>query len=52
VRELGAMEYTAGAHQVTWDTLDSSGNKVASGVYFYRLEAKDLTIDKKLVLVR
>ncbi|HPG38383.1 MAG TPA: GDSL-type esterase/lipase family protein [bacterium] len=52
VRELGAMEYTAGAHQVTWDTLDNSGNKVASGVYLYRLKANNLTLDKKLVLVR
>lgn len=52
VRELGAMEYTAGAHQVTWDTLDNSGNKVASGIYLYRLKVNNLTLDKKLVLVR
>jgi hypothetical protein len=32
-------ELPAGRHAATWDRRDSSGNEVAAGVYFYRLEA-------------
>ncbi|MGH7600804.1 MAG: FlgD immunoglobulin-like domain containing protein [bacterium] len=30
---------TAGQHFVRWNGLDNAGNRVANGVYFYRLEA-------------
>ena len=35
-----------------WDARDSSGNKVASGVYFYRLTAGAYTQTKKMVLIK
>lgn len=38
--------------QVIWDGRDSRGSKVASGVYFYRLEEGDKTATRKLVLMR
>lgn len=37
----------AGNHKVTWSASD-----VASGVYFYRLTAGDLTLTKKMVLLK
>jgi len=38
-------------HLVMWDGLDESGRRVASGVYFARLVAADLTATRKLVLL-
>ncbi len=43
---------TAGAHSVTWDGRDSRGNTVASGVYFYRLDAGDFTATKKMLMMK
>jgi hypothetical protein len=44
--------YPAGTHTLTWDGKNSSGEDVASGIYFYRLVAKDYQDTKKMVLVR
>jgi flagellar hook assembly protein FlgD len=43
---------SAGLHRVTWDGRDSRGNTVASGVYFYRLDAGEFTDTKKMVLMK
>ena len=37
----------AGSHNVTWNA-----SNVASGVYFYKLTAGDLTLTKKMVLLK
>jgi hypothetical protein len=42
----------AGPHDSPWDLTDGDGNKVASGVYFYRLKAGDETLTKKMIVVR
>jgi hypothetical protein len=39
-------------HQVTWDGRDDAGNAVASGVYFYQLEAPGYKESKKMVLLK
>jgi hypothetical protein len=41
-----------GAHTVTWDGRDSSGNAVASGLYFYRLDVRGKMFTRKMVLLR
>lgn len=46
----GALE--AGSHTVTWDSRDNTGDRVSSGVYFYRLESGDLIDTKKMVLLK
>ncbi|MBM2841390.1 MAG: Por secretion system C-terminal sorting protein [Bacteroidetes bacterium] len=33
-------EQSAGYHSVEWNGTNSSGNKISSGVYFYRIEAR------------
>ena len=42
----------AGAHAVQWSGEDDAGRSLASGVYFYRLEADELQFTRKLVLLR
>jgi hypothetical protein len=52
VRTLVAEEKNAGSHQVTWNGLDDAGNRVASGVYLYRMTAEGYTETRKLLLIR
>ena len=41
-----------GQHTVTWNGLNSNGEKVASGIYIYRLRAKDFVSSKKMILLK
>lgn len=41
-----------GLHEVNWDGKDSKGNLVASGVYFFRLEAGKQVLAKKMLLLK
>jgi hypothetical protein len=52
VRVLLDSPQTAGHHEITWDGLDASGRGVATGTYFYRLEADGTSDAKKLTLLR
>ncbi len=42
----------AGDHEVMWRGKDSQGNEVASGVYYYSLEAGNVQRTRSMVLVR
>lgn len=42
----------AGKYRVNWDGVDSDGKPVASGVYFYRLNAGDFSDTRKMLLVK
>ena len=41
-----------GEHRVKWDGLTDSGQPVATGVYFYRLQIGDFTETKKMLLLK
>jgi flagellar hook assembly protein FlgD len=41
-----------GYHAVVWDGRDDSGRPVASGVYFYSIQAPGCEERKKMVLIR
>ena len=41
-----------GFKQVGWNGKSASGSPVSSGVYFYRLQAGNKTLTKKMVLLR
>jgi hypothetical protein len=38
-------------HSVRWDGRDDRGQRLSSGVFFYRLDAGDRTLSRKLVIV-
>jgi hypothetical protein len=52
IRTLVDEDQTAGNRQVNWDGRNQAGEEVASGVYFYKLEAEEFTETKKMVLMR
>ena len=43
---------TQGTNTVLWDGTNGSGGTVASGVYFYSLQADGRQFGKKMVVVR
>ena len=52
IRELQDGLLPAGIHRVRWDGRNETGQPVASGSYFYRLEAEGFRLTRKLVLIR
>ena len=54
VRRLLDGYVTAGRHSVTWDGRDNAGKNTSSGIYIYRLEAKEkgLVSAKRMILIR
>ena len=52
VRTLVDEPMVPGVHHEVWDGRDDHGNRVASGIYFYRLRAGDLQHTKKMVLMK
>lgn len=45
-------ELPAGKHQIAWTGTDENGRPVPSGVYICRLERKDQSLSKKMVLIK
>jgi hypothetical protein len=41
-----------GEYSLVWDATDGKNNLVSSGIYFYKLETSDCTLQKKMILVR
>jgi hypothetical protein len=52
IRTVAAGSYVAGEHTVSWDGRDGTGRRVATGIYFCRLEAEGEVDSDKLVLVK
>lgn len=51
VRGLASGDFEAGAYRASWDGLDESGVRAASGHYLYRLDAGGYHETKRLVLI-
>ncbi len=43
---------SAGEHTIIWNATDNSNNPVSSGVYFYKMETNETSIQKKMILIR
>jgi flagellar hook assembly protein FlgD len=52
VRRLVNGTRPAGRYEARWDGKDGSGRSIASGVYFYHLEASRSTATRQMVLLR
>ncbi|RMD88028.1 MAG: choice-of-anchor B family protein [Calditrichaeota bacterium] len=52
VRELTNKTQEAGSYAVQWDGRDQAGQKVASGVYIYKIQAGQFIRTRKMVLLK
>lgn len=52
VKTLMRRKLTPGVYQVHWDGTNEGGQKVASGIYLYRLQAGTFFQARKMLLVR
>ena len=52
IRILVNERQTVGNREVSWDGKNEAGEQVASGVYFYKLQAEAFVQTKKMVLIR
>ena len=52
VATLVDKELPAGVHRLDWDGRNESGDRVASGLYFYRLTADGRAKSKKMMLLK
>ena len=52
VRELVDTFQPAGSYRVQWDARDQRGQRVASGIYLYRLRADGFTTMRRMVLLK
>jgi hypothetical protein len=53
IRTLKCGNQLPGSHNVIWDGKDNLGNRVSSGIYFYRLKSSYRILEmKKMVLIK
>ncbi len=52
VKNLTRESYQAGTYSVKWDGTNETGQKVASGVYIYRLVAGDFVKTNRMILLK
>jgi choice-of-anchor B domain-containing protein len=52
VRTLVDAALDAGPHTATWTGVDDSGRAVASGVYYYRLDAGSTSLTRRMILLK
>ncbi len=52
VRNLSGGMLPSGEHKVTWNGTDATGNRVASGIYFYKLNVEGKVETRKMMLMK
>ena len=52
VRTLVSREHQPGRYKIQWNATNEFGSPVASGMYIYKIHAKDFTSVKKLLLMK
>ncbi len=51
LRSAGSLSEN-GDYQISWDSLDKSGETVPAGIYLYRLQAKNVFTTRKMLLIK
>jgi hypothetical protein len=51
-RLIDYEEYAAGLYKITWNGTNDSGQKTATGIYFYRLVTDNKTISKSMIFLK
>ena len=52
VRQLASGSMIEGSHSIRWDGKDAAGNFLSGGTYLYVLNAGDMRLVKKMVLIK
>ena len=52
ISTLADDTFDTGYHSFVWNGLDQTGNKVSAGIYFYSLQTKEMTLTKKMILMK
>ena len=52
VKTLVSGDLESGQHSYTWDGVDANGRNVASGVYFYKMQAGKYSSTKKMIMMK
>ena len=52
VRKLVSEQISAGNHIVKWNANDESGNRLTSGIYYYRMKVSDYQQTQKMILMK
>jgi hypothetical protein len=52
IRTLVNTRQPAGTHAITWNGRDHNGQRVASGVYLYRLQAGEQVLTRRMMMVK
>jgi hypothetical protein len=52
IRELVQGMQSAGTYEAIWDGRDGRGQRVQSGIYFYRLQVGETRLQRKMVLLK
>ncbi len=52
VKTLVDQQLAAGEHSFEWDATNSSGSKITTGIYIYRIETETFSTTKKMLLLK
>lgn len=52
IKEIFSGYKNAGTHTFSWNGTDNYGNKVASGIYLYRINSDNFTAVKKMIMLK
>ncbi|MDP8231466.1 MAG: T9SS type A sorting domain-containing protein, partial [Candidatus Zophobacter franzmannii] len=52
VKTVAKDHFDAGINKIVWNGINENGKSVASGIYFYRVEAGKSSVTKKMVLMK
>jgi flagellar hook assembly protein FlgD len=52
VDEITSRQFDRGEHTITWNGTDREGRELPSGIYFLSLTSQELSITRKVVILR